>query len=170
MWKHFFRARSQCASTVTGDDSTLLIISGYNPDEEDETLSSIEAMTTDGPKREFAYPTLSRLAAAVTLARGAVVVTGGRGSETEVWMNSSNNFKEWERRNDMTEGRKGHAAAVINLGRSELVVVAGGWNYLGQELTSVNVYNPEEDKWSRMPNMPSPRVDFNLQVNSKSYL
>ena len=64
----------------------LKIISGYSPDEEVQALSSSLVLTTDGPKKEAPYPSLSRLSAAVTLATGAVLVTGGRGSEKQVWM------------------------------------------------------------------------------------
>ena len=149
---------------MSRDDSTLQIISGYNPEEEDQTLSSIQFLTTDGPRKEASYPSLSRLAAAVTLTTGDVVVTGGRGSEKQVWMNPSTSSASWTRRKDLPEGRRGHAMAVVGLRGGEVVVVAGGWGLLAQELPSVNVYRPDKDHWSKLASMQKPRVDFVLQV------
>ena len=66
----------------------------------------------------------------------------------------------------MVEERKGHAATVVKLHRVEVVVVAGGWGYLGQELASVAMYKPEKDQWSMMPSMPEARLDFSFHVRS----
>ena len=121
-------------------------------------------MTSTGSSSELAYPSYSRLAKAVTLSTGDIVVTGGRGSENEVWMKLVSS--QWTRKKDMPEGRKGHAAAAVNVGGQEVVVVAGGWGVGGKELASTSRYNPYEDKWVNLPNMLAPRVDFVLQVNS----
>jgi hypothetical protein len=124
---------------VSGDGASLLIISGYNFDEEDQTVPLIQSLTTGGPKKEVPFPSHSRLGAAVTLGNGAVVVTGGRGSEKQVWMTPQTASAIWKRRKDMLEGRKGHATAAVKVGGVEVVVVAGGWDCNGQELDSVHM-------------------------------
>ena len=146
------------------DGSTLQMISGYNPEEEEWTLSSIQFLTTDGSNKEASYPTLSRLAAAVTLSTGSILVTGGRVNEKQVWMSASNSSTSWVRKKDMLEGRKGHAAAAVMLADVEVVIVAGGWSFLAQELASVELYRPKQDQWSRLTSMPKARVDFALKV------
>ena len=97
---------------MSSDGSTLQIISGYNPGEDDISLSSMQFLTTEGPKKEMFYPTNSHLAAAVSLTAGAVIVTGGLGSEKQVWMKPSTSDVTWKRRKEMLEGRIGHEAAV----------------------------------------------------------
>ena len=89
-------------------------------------LPSIEYWTTKEHGSEGPFPTNTRLAAAVTLRTGSVVVTGGRGGERDVWMSTVDTPVMWSRRQDMLEGRKGHAAVVVNIGSEDMVVVAGG--------------------------------------------
>ena len=125
-------------------------------------LPSIEYRTTKEHGSEGPFPTNIRLAAAVTLRTGSVVVTGGRGGERDVWMSTVDTPVMWSRRQDMLEGRKGHAAVVVNIGSEDMVVVAGGWGNGGKELDSVHVYKPELDKWDVLQKMPAPRVDFDL--------
>ena len=108
---------------------------------------SIEYVSAKGHKKEESFPSNIRLAATVTLGNGAVVVTGGLGSENQVWMSAQVAPAKWNKKRDMPEGRKGHAAAAITVGKTELVVVAGGWNKKGQELDSVNRYHSDLDKW-----------------------
>ena len=124
----------------------------------------MQSMTSTGSSEEVAYPSHSRLANAVTLSSGAIVVTGGRGSENDVWMSSSSN--QWNRKKNMPVGRKGHAAAAVMVGGIESVIVAGGWDLHGKELLSVSMFMPYEDKWVNMSDMMAPRVDFTLQVNN----
>ena len=96
-------------------------------------------------------------------------MTGGLGSERQVWMNPAFSSATWKRKNDMLQGRKGHAAAVVKVSGVEVMVLAGGWEEDGQELASVDVYKPSQDQWARLPSMQSPRVDFALQVLIRQY-
>ena len=154
--------------SIHGD--SLIIISGYNFDEEDQTLPSIQFLTARGPKKETKFPSHSRLSAAVTLSSGIVVVTGGRGSEKHVFMSTISSSPKWEQKQDMLESRKGHASAAINVGKVEVVVVAGGWDYKGDEMDSVHMYSADLNKWDTLPKMLAPRVDFALhfQVSLKA--
>ena len=147
-----------------GNGTSLIIISGYNFDQEDQTLSSTQYLTSKGPKKEEPFPSHSHLAAAVTLDNGAVVVTGGRVSENQVSISLTTSSIKWKKRQDMLEGRKGHAAAAVSLDDLDLVIVAGGWGDKGKELDSVHMYNTQLDKWIALPRMMAPRVDFSLQV------
>ena len=142
----------------------LQMISGYNPDEESVALPSMQVLSTEGPKTEMAYPVYSRLAAAATLTIG-LIVTGGLGSENQVWIKPSNSNSTWNRKKDMLEGRTGHGSSQVRLDGVEVVVVAGGWGATFQELSSVEMYNHKEDKWTSLPRMLHTRVDFTLQVN-----
>ena len=74
----------------------------------------------------MAYPVHSRLAAAVTLTVG-VIVTGGLGSEKQVWIKPSHSNSTWNRRKDMIDERLGHGSCRVRLNGAEVVVVAGGW-------------------------------------------
>jgi hypothetical protein len=67
---------------------------------------------------------------------------------------------------NMPVGRKGHAAAVAEIGEVESVIVAGGWDIYGKELASVSMFMPYEDKWVNLSDMPAFRVDYTLQVNN----
>ena len=158
--------RSQSASTVSHDGSSLVMISGYNFDDDSQALPSVLMKTIEGSRQEYLYPSLSRLASAVTLRTGEILVTGGLGSDREVWLSSPITPSTWNKRKDMLIGRKGHATAAITLGEQEVVVVAGGWDSSGQELASVLVYTPDQDMWNSLPNMPSTRVDFALKVGN----
>ena len=153
---------------MSGNGSTLLIISGYNFDQEDQALPSIQSQTTGGTCQEFKYPSISRLAAAVTLANGSVFVTGGRGSEHHVW-SQANSMASWSRNKDLLHGRKGHASIAVMVDGKEVVLVAGGWDNNGHELATMNLYYPGNDQWSREQSMPNPRVDFDLHVSKQSY-
>ena len=64
----------------------------------------------------------------------------------------------------MPEGRTGHASVVAMVVGQEIVILAGGWNSIGDELSSVDMYNPETDQWSGLARIMKPRVYFALQV------
>jgi len=157
--------RSQSASTVTTDGSSLVMISGYNFDDEHQALASAVMHTTEGSGQEFIFPSESRLASAVTLRTGEILVTGGLRSGKEVWLSSPRTPSTWNKRKDMLVGRKGHATAAVMIGEQEVVVVGGGWDSSGQELASVHVYTPSQDIWRSLTDMPSNRVDFALKVS-----
>ena len=105
----------------------------------------MQSMTSTGSSEEVAYPFHSCLANAVILSSGAVVVTGGRGSEKEVWMSSVST--QWTRKKNMPVGRKGHAAAAVKVGGVESVIVPGGWDKHGKELARVSMFMPYKDKF-----------------------
>ena len=151
---------------MSHDGSSLVMISGYNFDDDSQALPSVIMQTTEGARQEYLYPSLSRLASAVTLSTGEILVTGGLGSGQEVWLSSAIIPSTWTRRKDMLIGRKGHATAAITLGEQEVVVVAGGWDSSGQELASVQAYTPDKDMWNSLPDMPSTRMDFTLKVGN----
>ena len=85
-------------------------------------------------------------------------------------MSTQSASAKWENKQDMLESRKGHASAAINVGKVEVVVVAGGWDYKGDEMDSVHMYKPDLDKRDMLPKMLAPRVAFALhfQVNCSS--
>ena len=112
-----------------------------------------------GGKSEAGH--FSRLAAAVTLSSGNVLLTGGRHWEHEVFLLSGSGLSRWEARASMIVGRLGHAAIRLPL-REESVMVAGGWDVGGQAQAGVELYSLAEDKWRMVKPLPSPRADFTL--------
>ena len=144
----------------------MQIISGYNPDEDSIGLPTIQFLATkpEGRKKETPYPASSRLAAAVSL-RNGILVTGGLGTENQVWFSPSHLNGTWIRRKDMLEGRKGHGSCKVKLGGEENVIVAGGWDAMFEEMSSVEKYNQENNQWMSLPRMLHTRVDFALQVS-----
>ena len=100
-----------------------------------------------GGKSEAGY--FSRLAAAVTLSSGNVLITGGRHWEHEVFLLSGSGLSRWEARASMIVGRLGHAAIRLPL-REESVMVAGGWD-VGDKLRqgwSCTVWPRTSGGWS----------------------
>merc|ERR1711915_396862 len=155
-------ARSQLSSSVVDNGSAFLLFGGYNFDEEHKTLATSQLVIPATTEEEEQTPTEFRLSAAVTLETGDVLVSGGKGRESQLWMWSPSSSQRWQRKRNMTEGRKGHAAAAIN---TSDIIVAGGWNERGHELSSVYLYSLVEDEWREMPSMPKSRVDFVLKVS-----
>ena len=121
------------------------------PNEEHKLVVSEKEMT----------PYHSRLASAVTLTGGDVLVTGGRGTEHNVYLLTG---QDWVPRQRMLQDRLGHSSIRIMLGSEEHVMVAGGWDGLGVAMDSVELYSVGQDSWLYLQSLPSPRVDFTLQV------
>ena len=110
-----------------------------------------------------AEPITARLAAAVTLASGRLLITGGKNQEKETYLVSSD-LTNWEKRAQMHHGRIGHAAARVVIDKEEQVIVAGGWDSFGAIQNTVEIYSVSRDSWTLLPNLPIPRADFALQV------
>ena len=122
-------------------------------------LTAEEKIVIDGKERYS-----SRLAAAVTLSSGDVLITGGKEREQQVFLVSGLAHKTWLRRADMLTPRIGHAAVSFQLDGKETVMVAGGWDRLGRTLSSVEIFLVGENVWQEFIAMPSPRADFSLQA------
>ena len=163
--------RSQTASAVV-NGSQMYLISGYSALNVHRALPSIQAIglhrlnkeqtiVIEGNKEE-SYS--SRLAAAVTLSSGGVLITGGKGREQEVYLLSGLKLNTWQRRADMLSPRMGHAAVSLQLDGMEVVMAAGGWDRRGTTLSSVEIFLVGRNVWQEYAAMPSPRADFALQV------
>ena len=150
----------------------MYLISGYSALNVHRALPSIQAIglhrlnkeqtiVIEGNKEE-SYS--SRLAAAVTLSSGGVLITGGKGREQEVYLLSGLKLNTWQRRADMLSPRMGHAAVSLQLDGMEVVMAAGGWDRRGTTLSSVEIFLVGRNVWQEYAAMPSPRADFALQV------
>ena len=114
---------------------------------------------------EGSYETYSsRLATAVSLSSGDVLVVGGRGQEQQVFLLVGPQLTIWQPKAHLKSGRLGHAAVGFFLGGEEVVVVAGGWDKNNMALASVELYIVKKNQWLAVRDMPTPRVDFSLQV------
>ena len=80
--------------------------------------------------------------------------------------------EEWKRKADMPTPRCALNAAVV----SNMIYVMGGANNYGFHLSqgamaTLEIYNPQTDKWSKGPDMPTPRYSFTAGVvNGKIYV
>lgn len=110
-----------------------------------------------------AEPPTARLAAAVTLASGRLLITGGKNQEKETYLVSSD-LTNWEHCAQMHHGRIDHAAARVVIDKEEQVIVAGGWDSFGAIQKTVEIYSLSRDSWTLLPNLPVARTDFVLQV------
>ena len=165
--------RSQSASAVSADHASLFIISGYADFVDDDQVyqDALRSMEKVGGKRRMKEQKLpfnytSRLAAAITLHSGQILVTGGKNREKQVFLVdvSSKNYI-WTPREDMLYPRIGHAIARVNIGPEECVFVAGGYDQNLKFHKSVEFFKVCEDKWRHSPyDLPNPRAFFLLQV------
>ena len=123
----------------------------------------MQAVGLGGPREEQYISSSFRLAAAVTLSSGQVLLTGGKDSERKVFLLSGPGLTSWQSKEDMLEARRGHAAVRLQLSE-EVVVVAGGWGLRGEVLASVEVYSVVANTWQVLSPLAEPRADFALQV------
>ena len=169
---HIFPSpRSQSASAVA-NGRLMYLISGYTALTTHRALPNMQAIGPHGlneeekiiidGNKEQNYS--SRLAAAVTLSSGGVLVTGGKGREREVFLLSGPHLATWQRRADLLHPRMGHAALNLQMDGEEVVMVAGGWDRGGRTLSSVEIFLVGQNVWRDYVPMPSPRADFTLQV------
>jgi len=171
------RPRSQSASAVSGDRSILHILSGYGTRNTGRSIYSMQSIDLKGTKKEHKLVETggnvnwrynSRLASAVTLANGDVLVTGGKVAGRDVFLLTGQDLQTWTHRQSMIQARLGHSSIQIMLGSEEHVMVAGGWDAQHVPQSSVELYSMGDDSWQSLPHLSSPRVDFTLQIlNSK---
>ena len=162
---------------MIGNGSILAMLGGYSPVAllgTGRSMPSIQMIGLDNHVKEHKLlipetnkrlsHSSSRLASAVTLSTGEVILTGGLGMEREVFLLSGLNLEKIVQKNKMSAGRLGHASVATRLGGEESVLVAGGWDSEGIASTSVEVFSVKQNQWKHLESLPSPRVDFTLQV------
>ena len=157
--------RSQSASTVARDSSDLLMISGYSISD-GGSYASLQRVGLEGAHQEELFSTVGRMASAVTLSTGEVLLTGGKGVEQVVFLLDGPDLSKWVPKQHLQEGRQGHSsiATILGPGSGEKVIVAGGWSEKGETLKSVELYNLRQNRWQFINHLPSPRADFTLQA------
>ena len=108
----------------------------------------------------------SRLASAVTLSSGDVFLTGGKTQERNAFLVSWDMQGGWTMKQlwRMKHGRIGHGGVTVVVNQEEQVVVAGGWDAVGQIQDSVEMFSMKTKAWRMLQPLPTPRTDFILQV------
>lgn len=91
---------------------------------------------------------------------------GGRGTEHNVYLLTGQDLRTWVPLERMLQAKFGHSSII--LGSEKHVMVAEGLNVRGVALDSLELCNVGQDSWKFLYPLPSPRVNFTLQVlNSK---
>lgn len=70
----------------------------------------------------------------------------------------------WVRKADMPTGRNAHGACIVD----EKIYVAGGMHNGSSITNRFEMYDIRTNKWSGLPNMPTPRRHLSLEVIGKS--
>ena len=115
-------------------------------------------------------PYYTRLAAAVSISSGDILITGGMDRERDVFLLSSTGLLK--RCRGMKHGRFGHAATRLLVDQEEMVVVAGGFTRTQiasgrsefEAQATVEMFSPNTMAWLQLPSLPHARVYFMLQV------
>ena len=138
---------------------------GYSHTSEDNALSNSESVGLNSLQRHNLVSSFVS-ASAVTLSMG-VLLTGGKTSGKQVFLLTDFNQ---EVKKDMFHSRYGHAIERVDLNNQEVVIVAGGFlpPEVGQPVevvqATVELYNVEQNFWSKLTNLNMPRVYFSIQV------
>jgi len=114
----------------------------------------------------------------VSLDDGTVMAIGGRGTVKfpHDWVHIYNiSADEWRHGRKMSIPRTWHGCSTLRnktSGKVEYVIVAGGYtqadnDYPGRMTSSVELYNPTTDKWSKGPELPSPMAMAPLLEDGK---
>ena len=168
-WRHVSNLtdpRSQSASTVSAGGD-LVILGGYSDFsfEDQYQLATMQRVgNLTGPQKEQQLSHSFRLASVVAYSNGQMLITGGKNSESKVFLLSFDSSELLHQRQGMKQGRSRHAGALVTIGQEEQVVVAGGHNVADNTIDSVETYSRSSNSWSQLPSLPQPRADFMLWV------
>lgn len=161
-------------------DGKIYIIGGVAGNREEWRLDIVDVYdpTTDTWAKAKSM-NHARSGAAVSVIDGKIYVMGGTGwpqipnhpgpflSSVEVYDPKT---KRWTEKNEMPAAKSGHSASVIN---GEIYVIGGGFRGNGpyMYLSTVEVYNPETDRWTQEPDMPIGKSGHEAQViNGNIYI
>ena len=120
-----------------------------------------------------------RSGAAISVVDGKIYVMGGTGwpqlpnhpgpylSSVEVFNPKTN---QWRAIREMSEPKAGHSASAID---GKIYVIGGGFrgNGLYIYLSTIEIYDPETDIWTREPDMPMSKLGHTAEViNGEIYI
>ena len=120
-----------------------------------------------------------RSGAAISVVDGKIYAMGGTGwpqipfhpgpflSSVEVFNPKTN---QWRDIAEMSEPKSGHSASVID---GKIYVIGGGFrgNGLYTHLSTIEIYDPETDRWTREPDMPMSKSGHTVEViNGEIYI
>jgi N-acetylneuraminic acid mutarotase len=137
-------------------EDRIVVAGGFGPHAEPVATVDAYRPTTNTWETLTPLPAPVHHAAAVSV-NGRLFVIGGFRDRLPPWSAERTVYEydasrhSWATRAPLLIGRGAHAAAVVS-GR---IYVAGG--RLGSTLSAVEVYDPETDRWSRVPDMPTAR-------------
>jgi len=156
-------------ATITKLGRYLIAAGGYM---ENSPLSTIEIFDPRKPKsgwkkaEKLTMPTAVAEHCTVTL-RGRkgkeVVLTGGRGREKRV-LKLDVSTKRWYSLNRLDTGRRNHACVKADLNGRPGLVVSGGSNKAGPNITSVEFYDAKTGSWLSMPSLRKGRQGHVMTV------
>ena len=165
-YKPLHSPRSQSAYVNT-NSSRLVIAGGYNRNYPGLVVPSLEILSVHGDTQvenvtATSHPA-SRFSSAVALSDGSLVITGGVGREHQVTLLSGETLQT-QALTPMREGRFRHSSVVILQDSLEVIIVAGGTSEVSKMISSVERFSRRENTWTFLQPLPTPRIDFTLQV------
>ena len=168
-YKPLHSPRSQSAY-VSSNNSRLVILGGYNRNYPGLVLPSLETLSSLGDSQvenvSLTSHVASRFSSAVALSDGSLVITGGVGREHQATLLLlSGETLQTEALAPMREGRYRHSSVVIfQDSLEEVIIVAGGKSSVSRLIASVERFSRRDNSWSFLQPLPTPRIDFTLQV------
>ena len=164
---HSPRSQSSYANT---NNSRLVIFGGYNRNYPGLVIPSMETVSVQGDNQVENVTSSSHVASgfssAVALSDGSLVITGGVGREHQVTLLTQGETLQTEALSPMREGRYRHSSVVILQDSLEVIIVAGGTSSVSRMIGSVERFSRRDNTWTFLQPLPTPRIDFTLQVKS----
>jgi len=136
-------------------DGTVLVIGGWVPDGANLTATASARVYALRSRRwvEGANMSLGRAEGAAAVVDDKVVVVGGKGGTNLVGPTEIFDGKRWKKGAPIPTARE-HLGAASD---GRYLYAVGGRNADGENLNTVERYDPRSDSWSRLPSMRTRR-------------
>ena len=147
---HLLNDKRAFSAGVKINSTTLWILGGWNGSNDlDSTEFIIQGQSKGAPGPKLPY--VLTYACAVKLSEEEIFVIGGEtypiNARKEVWIYYPQNGFIRHPRSSLNKGRNRHSCSTMTDGEKTLIIVAGGIGADNTELDSVEIYDPNENRW-----------------------
>jgi len=157
--------------TMTKLGRYLMATGGYKGK---KAVRSIEVFDPKRPKK--GWKKISKIRIPVSVSEHCTVSMKDKNGRQEIYLTGGKNrenmalkldvkLNKWYSLNQMREGRKGHACIKSTINGRPGIVVSGGMDKMGRNLTSVEFYDASVGAWYSLPNLRSGRGNHAMVVN-----